>query len=163
VGRKNVQKGVKMTDEQKLRAREKRYLKKYGPFMTLELYDKILAAQDYKCGACGRPASEFSIAMNIDHFHFKIVAERTNEGFDLKWKASTEIQGRHLEQRSWTKKEAIAALRELAMPYSIRGLLCPGRYTGCNRLIGRIDKPDWLRKVIFYLENPPARKVLDLP
>ena len=154
-----------MTDEQKLRAREKRYLKKYGPFMTLELYDKILAAQDYKCGACGRPASEFSIAMNIDHEHFRVDVTRTPAQVSgiLKWTAATTVQNLLIVRYAKTQKEAIALVKASAMPYSIRGLLCPGRYTGCNRLMGRIDKPDWLRKVIFYLENPPARKVLDLP
>jgi hypothetical protein len=58
-----------------------------------------------------------------------------------------------------TKDKAIADVKRQATPASIRGLLCPGRYTGCNRLMGRVDKPDWLRKVIHYLENPPADKV----
>lgn len=43
---------------------------------------------------------------------------------------------------------------------SVRGILCGGRYAGCNRKIGRIDRPEWLRAVVAYLENPPARQAL---
>ncbi|HZS43382.1 MAG TPA: endonuclease VII domain-containing protein [Candidatus Paceibacterota bacterium] len=44
---------------------------------------------------------------------------------------------------------------------AVRGLLCGGRWAGCNRKLGRIDRPDWLRAVIAYLENPPAQAVLN--
>lgn len=43
---------------------------------------------------------------------------------------------------------------------SVRGLLCGGRWAGCNRRIGRLDKIDWLKQVVAYLENPPAKKAL---
>ena len=43
---------------------------------------------------------------------------------------------------------------------SVRGLLCPGRYFGCNRKLGGIDNVPWLKRVIDYLENPPAQTVL---
>lgn len=152
------------TEEKKLRDREKRYFKKFGPFMTIDLYNQILAAQDYKCGACGRPATDFTISMNIDHFHFKIQTRRFSKGEvcdpSYKWQAYTTIDTTSLSVGGKTQKAAIESLKKAAMPRSIRGLLCPGRYTGCNRLMGRIDKPDWLRKVIVYLEDPPARKVL---
>lgn len=38
----------------------------------------------------------------------------------------------------------------------VRGLLCAGRWVGCNRLIGKIDSVEWLERVIAYLKNPPA-------
>lgn len=41
-----------------------------------------------------------------------------------------------------------------------RGILCGGRWSGCNRKIGRIDDLVWLSKVVSYLEDPPAKKVL---
>lgn len=43
---------------------------------------------------------------------------------------------------------------------TVRGLLCGGRWAGCNRKLGRIDKIEWLKNVILYLEKPPAREVL---
>lgn len=67
-----------------------------------------------------------------------------------------------IERWGKTQKEAKDVLLDVALPLSVRGLLCPGRYTGCNRLMGRIDKIDWLKKVIAYLENPPAHKVMGI-
>ena len=40
---------------------------------------------------------------------------------------------------------------------SVRGLLCGGRWAGCNRKLGRIDNAPWLRRVLAYIENPPAK------
>jgi len=42
----------------------------------------------------------------------------------------------------------------------VRGILCGGRWSGCNRKIGRIDDIDWLEKVLNYLKNPPAKVIL---
>lgn len=42
---------------------------------------------------------------------------------------------------------------------SIRGLLCGGQWGGCNHQLGKVDKLEWLKKVILYLENPPAQQV----
>lgn len=39
---------------------------------------------------------------------------------------------------------------------SVRGLLCGGRWAGCNRKLGRIDNARWLRRVLSYIESPPA-------
>lgn len=41
-----------------------------------------------------------------------------------------------------------------------RGILCGGRWSGCNRKIGRIDDIDWLERVLVYLKDPPAKRVL---
>lgn len=48
---------------------------------------------------------------------------------------------------------------------TVRGLLCGGRWAGCNRRLGKIDDIQWLEKVMAYLKNPPAQQVLigDLP
>lgn len=40
---------------------------------------------------------------------------------------------------------------------AVRGLLCGGRWKGCNRKLGNMDQVPWLRKVLAYLENPPAQ------
>lgn len=44
---------------------------------------------------------------------------------------------------------------------SVRGLLCGGRYAGCNRKLGKIDTMDWLNAACEYIKNPPAKKLLD--
>jgi hypothetical protein len=46
---------------------------------------------------------------------------------------------------------------------TVRGLLCGGRWAGCNRKLGRIDKILWLEKVLDYLRNPPAQEFLNSP
>lgn len=51
---------------------------------------------------------------------------------------------------------------KLSKRESVRGLLCGGRWAGCNRKIGRIDNIEWLKNVINYLENPPAVKYLNI-
>lgn len=43
---------------------------------------------------------------------------------------------------------------------SVRGLLCGGRWAGCNRKLGRIDNLEWLANVVNYLETLPGQKVL---
>jgi Recombination endonuclease VII len=135
----------------KRRERDKRYLAKF--YVGVKYYDALLAEQDGKCGVCGRPATDFTVSLNFDHFHFRIETDRIAGG----WMATTtNYDGRIYTHTARTKQQAIDDLKRLVMPQSIRGLLCPGRYTGCNRLMGRIDKPDWLRKVIHYLENSPA-------
>lgn len=41
----------------------------------------------------------------------------------------------------------------------VRGLLCGGRYAGCNAKLGHVDNAEWLRKAADYVENPPAQEV----
>jgi len=42
----------------------------------------------------------------------------------------------------------------------VRGILCGGRWSGCNRKLGRLDKPEWLLAAYNYVFNPPARQIL---
>jgi hypothetical protein len=142
--------------------RDKRYRAKY--YVGIEFYDALLAAQDGKCGACGRPHTDFSVSLNVDHFHFRVLAQRLppSHPLGMRWYAFTQFDGQKFEGFAPTKASAIELVKRRATPHSIRGLLCPGRYTGCNRLMGRIDRPDWLKRVVHYLENPPAKKVVDL-
>lgn len=44
---------------------------------------------------------------------------------------------------------------------AVRGLLCGGRWKGCNRRLGNMDNKIWLRQVLAYLENPPAQQFLE--
>ena len=39
---------------------------------------------------------------------------------------------------------------------TVRGLLCGGRWAGCNRKLGRIDNKEWLKGALEYITNPPA-------
>jgi Recombination endonuclease VII len=43
---------------------------------------------------------------------------------------------------------------------TVRGLLCGGRYAGCNRKLGNRNVPDWLHSAGDYLADPPAKHVL---
>jgi len=42
---------------------------------------------------------------------------------------------------------------------TVRGLLCGGKWKGCNRRLGRIDKGPWLSQASIYVTNPPARQL----
>ena len=104
--------------------------------------------------------------MNIDHEHFKVTTKRVVAAellaLNLKWVANVVLKdGRAWEKYASTKAAAIRDIKLTVMPHTVRGLLCPGRYRGCNRLMGRIDNLPWLKKVESYLADPPARKVLD--
>lgn len=50
--------------------------------------------------------------------------------------------------------------KELNKRDSVRGLLCGGRWVGCNRKLGKVDNEVWLRNALNYITNPPAQKVL---
>jgi recombination endonuclease VII len=43
---------------------------------------------------------------------------------------------------------------------SVRGLLCGGRFAGCNRKLGHIDNSEWLESAAQYIANPPAQSFL---
>ena len=46
---------------------------------------------------------------------------------------------------------------------TVRGLLCGGRWAGCNRKLGKVDSPAWLQKALEYVSNPPAQILLAVP
>ena len=46
---------------------------------------------------------------------------------------------------------------------SVRGILCGGRWAGCNRKLGRIDNLEWLLSVVSYLQHPPAKAFFKEP
>ena len=148
---------VRSESEEKERTRDKRYRKTYR--ITLDTYNKIGDAQGWRCGGCGKHADEFKVSMNVDHEHFTITLKRNPLGG---WFASTHIRFRDADLSCWgkTQRAAREALKDIALPLSIRGLLCPGRYKGCNRRMGRLDDPIILRNLAAYLENPPARQVI---
>jgi hypothetical protein len=149
-------------ETKRLRDRGKRLWANYR--WTNDMYDALFAAQNGRCAACGR--EPLNKPLNLDHYHFKIHAFRTGAPNPKdKWRAVTTFpDGREYHGLGATKVIAAAAVRSKALPASVRGLLCPGRYTGCNRLLGRIDDIQLLKAFIHYLENPPAKQiVLDNP
>ena len=140
-------------EEKKLQDRAKRLWKNYR--ITLERYEQIFAVQNGCCAICGRHQSTFTRPLQVDHYHFKVVAIRATNG----WAASTTLQdGTIIYTTHKTKAKAEEDCRDLALPLSVRGLLCPGRYMGCNRLLGRVDRPQWLENAHTYLLDPPAKK-----
>jgi Recombination endonuclease VII len=152
------------TAEEKDRAKDKRLRKTYG--ITLDDYNHILAAQNGRCGICGRLATEFATSLNVDHVHFKLYARKLENKQWHAWAVTGDLV--ILENAlARTKKDALHLARSRAMPKSVRGLLCPGRHGKamhgcCNRLLGRVDNSEWLSKAIVYLNEPPAKKVLTL-
>ena len=138
------------------------YLKrKYG--ITLAERDAIAAEQGNKCAACGRPFDE-NTRKEVDHEHFKIVCIPDLFGFlgkppkRIGWWAGSDLMLAPVWAK--TKAEAIKKAKTASLRPSVRGILCGGRYAGCNRKLGRIDNAPWLQAVLGYLQNPPARRVL---
>lgn len=60
------------------------------------------------------------------------------------WFKGTRIEVDHKHGTNLPKKQ------------TVRGLLCGGRWAGCNRKLGRLDNAAWLRAALAYIENPPA-------
>src|ERR1700676_378823 len=149
------------TQEQKDRQRDKRLQKTYR--ITLADRQRILEAQGNKCGICGRVEDPADPCLQVDHEHFKIEAERCWTAIFKGWQAHAIFK--HIDATEWvwgkTKAAAIQAAKDIALPLSVRGLLCRGAHgRGCNTKLGRADDPSWPRKAIQYLENPTARAVL---
>lgn len=44
---------------------------------------------------------------------------------------------------------------------TVRGLLCGGRWAGCNRKLGRLDNITWLQNALNYITNPPAKQLFE--
>lgn len=48
--------------------------------------------------------------------------------------------------------------KQLPQKQQVRGILCGGRWSGCNRKLGRLDSFEWLSAAARYIQNPPARQ-----
>ena len=139
------------------KAKAKRLYKAYR--WTWARYQALGAKQGWRCGICGRIATGGHSTLNLDHQHFKIEASKIEDGNYYAW---TEIGGQRIDAVQRFKKDAVRVCWERAVPLSVRGLLCPGRHGKaghgcCNRLLGRVDNPEWLEKARNYLLNPPAK------
>lgn len=152
------------------RAKAKRLWKAYR--WTWAMYWALGTKQGWKCAICGRSAKNSALngqldGLNLDHIHFHVRATKLGltscarllDG--MKWIVTVD-EFTEIEIYGLTKKGVETAAREVALPKSVRGLLCPGRHGKaghgcCNRLLGRVDNPDWLEKARNYLLNPPAK------
>jgi hypothetical protein len=139
---------------------------------TWDRYWQLGVKQGWKCGICGRSASNSALngkldGLNIDHIHFHVRSERLGMSAparvleSLKWIATVD-EFPEIVLYGMTKKGTEAVAREIALPKSVRGLLCPGRHGKaghgcCNRLLGRVDNIEWLEASAGYLRNPPAK------
>lgn len=109
---------------------------KYG--ITMEEYKALYKLQDGKCAICKKP------------MEFIAIPE----------KRGTSILGRvEIDHKHYTKKQ-IKKMPNLTKKSTVRGLLCGGRYAGCNAKLGHVDNVEWLRAAAVYLENPPAQQIL---
>ena len=136
---------------------DKYLLKHYG--ITLAERDAIIEAEGRVCPACRRELTD-DVRVEVDHSHFKTTAVLVSK---KAWLATADFRGRLLaECFGRTKDLAIKMCRQAALRASVRGVLCGGRHAGCNRRLGRVDNPVWLRAAAVYLEESPARKVLDV-
>lgn len=138
------------------RAKAKRLWKAYR--WTWGMYWALGTKQGWACGICGRIAK--NMPLNVDHEHFRVQIQRVGK----LWHGNAVFKDGSCTPLLASPKKVIlvAAIREVALPLSVRGLLCPGRHGKaghgcCNRLLGRVDNPDWLEKARNYLLNPPAK------
>lgn len=93
--------------------------------------DDFIAMWEYQKGKCAICGRELQLGIG-------------KEG----WSDATRIEVDHLHGTKLPKRE------------TVRGLLCGGRWAGCNRKLGRIDKPEWLKAALEYVSNSPAKAVL---
>lgn len=134
------------------RAKDQRLRKKFG--ITLEDFNRRREEQHHACKCCGRALIQ---PPHVDHLHFKIRAERNPiySGWDA-WAYHDQFQ--FIVGPCWenTKQAAIDRVRALAMPLSIRGILC----SQCNRGLGKLEDPRFfhgdpvrIRQAADYLES----------
>jgi hypothetical protein len=102
----------------------------YG--ITFEEYEALYNFQDGKCAICGK-ALAFTKVPDLEH-----------------------RQGRaEVDHKHFLKKDA----KKINKKGTVRGILCGGRWAGCNAKLGHVDKLEWLRAAVAYIANPPAQQL----
>ena len=103
--------------------------------LTAEEYLDIYTLQKGVCPLCGR-------ALTLPPPFGMLYKEGASR--------RTEIDHRHIPK----KVKPQPPKRDL-----VRGLLCGGRYAGCNAKLVHIDNVEWLEAAVVYLKNPPAQQI----
>ena len=109
-------------------------MRTYG--LTIDEYVAMWTYQGGKCGICHKP-----IMISIGGKVYGAGGLRS------------EIDHRHITGK---------AKFEVPKKHTVRGLMCGGRYKGCNKRLGHVDDVSWLRGAERYVANPPAYHVLVL-
>ena len=122
--------GRKKGGECRMCAKEKSLRYTYG--LSLEDYKALYDIQKGKCAICGRKLA------------FMKVQDKPN------------IEGRsEIDHAHILKKQKIKPSKKS----TVRGILCGGRWSGCNIKLGKIDNIEWLTNALLYLTNPPAQQL----
>jgi hypothetical protein len=137
---------------QKDRSRDNYYRRQFG--ITLEDYNTILAKQNGCCAVCGfRPLNGQHMNLAVDHEHFKVQSFRDLDGWvSTVPKFSVTIWAK-------TKAESVKLAKSLAMPKSVRGLLCmfDNRFVlgaaGRHPILRLRDNPELFTLAEKYLKN----------
>lgn len=101
-------------------------------------YELMFGYQLGKCAICGK-----NLSVN-DAFYFL---------GDLEDARRAEVDHKHVPKTIKPQPEK----RTL-----VRGLLCGGRYAGCNAKLGHVDDANWLRAAANYVEDPPAQRIFKI-
>lgn len=109
----------------------------YG--LSLEEYCAMYTFQDGKCAICKRP-----LLVNES-----LPIAPPGEGDPTR----AEVDHEHVPKSVKPQPEK---------KDTVRGLLCGGRYAGCNARLGRVDDIEWLRSAANYLETLPAQKLIKI-
>ena len=139
------------------RARNNYYIRNFG--ITLEDYNRILASQNGGCAVCGfRPLNGQHMNLAVDHEHFKVQSFRDLDGWvSTVPKFSVTIWAK-------TKAESVKLAKKLAMPKSVRGLLCmfDNRFVlgaaGRHPILRLRDNPELFTLAEKYLKNNLTNK-----
>jgi hypothetical protein len=106
-------------------------LREYG--LTIEEYKALYDLQLGKCAICGK-----KLSLNKAFGEPEVDAVRS------------EIDHKHIPKKLKPQPSKRS---------TVRGLLCGGRYAGCNRKLGHVDDVTWLRAAAEYLSDPPAARI----